>query len=166
MAYPDPFYQSDIVGTFAPGMPHLTYQQLQAKTELYLLETDELLDYHLPATPDMKLIGGTETRPAEPLSGELNSFLDMATQGIVIVSLGSIVNHIPGNILNSFSEVFKRESNMKFVFRSGKKQKLSAMQCLCLGFHKTICSDIKIQRYSSLIVETKGSLRHYTMVCR
>ena len=124
MAYPDSIYPSDIVGTFAPEMPHLTNQQLQAKTELYLLETDELLDFHLPTTPDMKLIGGTETRPAEPLSGELNSFIDTATEGVVIVSLGSVVNHIPGNILNRFSEVFKRESNMKFVFRSGKNTKL------------------------------------------
>ena len=124
MAYPDPFYPSDIVGTFAPEMPHLTNQQLQAKTELHLLETDELLDYHLPTTPDMKLIGGTETRPAEPLSGELNSFIDTASQGVVIVSLGSVVNHIPGNILNRFSELFKRESNMKFVFRCGKKTKI------------------------------------------
>ena len=123
MAYPDSFYPSDIVGTFAPEMPHLTNQQLQAKTELYLLETDELIDYHLPTTPDMKLIGGTEARPAEPLSVELKSFMDKATQGVVIVSFGSIVNHIPINILNKFSEVFKRESKMKFVFRSGKKTK-------------------------------------------
>ena len=124
MAFPDPFYPSDIVGTFAPEMRHLTNQQLQAKTELYLLETDELIDYHLATTPDMKLIGGTETRPAGPLSGELKSFMDKATQGVVIVSFGSVINQIPGNIFNKFSEVFKRESKVKFVFRSGKKTKI------------------------------------------
>ena len=125
MTFSDPLNPPDIVGKFAPEMPHLTNQQLQAKTVLYLLETDEFIDYHLATTPDMKMIGGTETRPAEPLSGELKSFMDTATQGAVIISFGSVVNHIPGNILNKFSEVFKRESKIKFVFRSGKKTKIA-----------------------------------------
>ena len=124
VSFPDPLHPSDIVGKFAPEMPHLTNQQLQAKTELYLLETDELIDYHLPTTPDMKLIGGTETRPAKPLTGELKSFMDTATQGVVIVSFGSVVNLIPDNTLNKLSEVFKREQKLKFVFRNGNVTKV------------------------------------------
>ena len=123
MAVPDPLNPSDIVGTFAPEMPHLTNHQLQAKTELYLLDTDELIDYHLPTTPDMKITGGTETRPSKPLTGELKSFIDTATQGVVIISFGTVIN-IPDNTLNKLSEVFKREKNLKFVIRSGNETKI------------------------------------------
>ena len=121
LTFPDPLNPSEIVKMHAPEMPYITNEQLQAKTELYLIETDELIDYHLPTTPDMKLIGGTETRPAKPLRGELKSFMDTATKGVVIVSFGSVVDNIPENTLNKFSDVFKREQNFKFVFRSGNK---------------------------------------------
>ena len=121
MTFSDPLNPPDIVGKFAPEMPHLTNQQLQAKTELYLLETDELIDYHLATTPDMKLIDGTETRPAKPLAGDLKSFMDTAIQGAVIVSFGSVVNDIPVYVLNKFSEVFRKEKNLQFVFRLGNE---------------------------------------------
>ena len=119
MTFPDALNPRDLVGKYAPEMPHLTNQQLQAKTELYLLETDELMDYHLATSPDMKLIGGAVTRPAEPLSGDLKSIMDSAIQGAVIVSFGSVVKEIPENVLNKLEETFKEEEKLKFVFRSG-----------------------------------------------
>ena len=125
MVFADPLHPPNIVGTFAPEKQHLTNQQLQAKTSLYLLETDELLDYHLPAMPDMKLIGGTETRPAAPLSGQLKLYMDSAVEGAIIVSFGSLITDIPEVVLNKFSEVFKLDPNLKFVFRSGNETKIS-----------------------------------------
>ena len=71
----------------------------------------------------MKLIGGTETRPAEPLTGDLKSFMGTAIQGVVIVSFGSVVNEIPVYVLNKFLEVFKHEEKLKFVFRLGNETK-------------------------------------------
>ena len=124
MAFADPLYPPDIVETFVPEMPHLTNQQLQAKTELYLLETDELLDYHLSAIPDMKLIGGTETRPAVPLSGAQKVFMDSAVHGAIIVSFGYVIYDIPDYVLIKFSEMFKLEPNLKFVFRSWNETKI------------------------------------------
>ena len=36
------------VGTFAPDNEHFSNEELQAKTELYLLDYDELVEYHHP----------------------------------------------------------------------------------------------------------------------
>ena len=124
MTFPDKITPPDLVGKYAPEMPHLTNQQLQAKTELYLLETDELMDYHLATSPDMKLVGGTGTRPAEPLTVDLKSFMDSATQGAVIVSFGSIVKEIPRNVLNKLEETFKEKEELKFVLCSGNGAKI------------------------------------------
>ena len=121
--FPDQVNPPDVVGMFAPEMPHLTNQQLQAKTELYLLETDELIDYHLATPPDMKLIGGIETRPAGPLPEDLKSLMDSATQGAVIVSFGTVVKQIPENVMNKLTTVFKQEQKLTFVFHFGNETK-------------------------------------------
>ena len=124
MVFPDTINPPDVVGKFAPEMPHLTNEQLQAKTELYLLETDEIIDHHLATPPDMKLVGGVVTCPAGQLSGDLKSFMDSATQGAVIVSFGTSVKHIPGNVFNKLTEAFKQEQNLRFVFHHGNETKI------------------------------------------
>ena len=116
MILPDKINPPDVVGKFAPEMPHLTNAQLQAKTELYLLETDEIMDHHLPTLPDMKMVGGIETGPAKPLSGALKSFMDSATSGAVIVSFGTYIKYIPESFFNKLVEAFNEEENLKFVF--------------------------------------------------
>ena len=63
LASPDLLNPPDVVGKFATGMPHLSNEQLQAKAELYLLETDELIDHQLATPPDMKLVGGLKNMP-------------------------------------------------------------------------------------------------------
>ena len=116
MTLPEKINQPNVVGKFAPEMPHLTNEQLQAKTELFLLETDEIIDHHLPTPPDMKLVGGVETGPAGPLSGDLKYFMDSATYGAVIVSFGTNIKQVPEALFNKLAEAFKQEQKLKFVF--------------------------------------------------
>ena len=68
---PDPVNPVDIAGTFVLGLLHITNEQLKARTTLYLLDTDELIDYHLPTYPNVIYVGGVATRPACPLTGDL-----------------------------------------------------------------------------------------------
>ena len=116
---PDPFNPVNMVGTYAPERPHLTNEQLQARTELYLLDTDELIDYHLPVYPNTKLVGGVVTRPAEPLKGDLKIFMESAVDGAVIVSFGSIVKMFPDQVFNKLMAAFHKLEQLKFVFRYG-----------------------------------------------
>ena len=114
---PDPINPSDIVGTFAPEKPHLTNEQLKAKTELYLLDHDELIDYHLPTYPNMIYVGGAATRPAVRLTGDLNSFIDTANDGVILVTFGSIVKSLPSHIINKIVNAIQMKRNMKAVFK-------------------------------------------------
>ena len=75
-----------------------------ARTELYLIETDEVIDYHLPTTPDIKLMGGVETHPAKPLTEELKSFMDSASHGVVIVTFGTLIKQAHGNLMKKIME--------------------------------------------------------------
>ena len=121
---PDLFNPSDVVGTYAPDMPHITNEELQAKTVLYLLDTDELIDYHLPTYPNIKYIGGINTRPAESLTGEVKLFMDSAENGAVVISFGSVVNAFPDDLLNKLVLAVRRRPNLRFIFRNGNQTKL------------------------------------------
>ena len=114
---PDPINPSDIVGTFAPEKPNHTNEQLKAKTELYLLDHDELIDYHLPTYPNMIYVGGAATRPAVPLTGDLNSFIDTANDGVILITFGSIVKSLPSHIINTIMNAIQMKRNMKAVFK-------------------------------------------------
>ena len=117
MIFPDLINPSDIVGTFAPEKPHLTNEELKAKTELYLLDHDELIDYHLPTYPNMIYVGGATTRPAVPLTGDLKSFMDTASDGVILITFGSIVKTLPSHIINTIMNAIHMKRNMKAVFK-------------------------------------------------
>ena len=117
LTLPDLFNPTDIVGTFAPEKPHLTNEELKAKTELYLLETDELLDYHLPTYPNMIFVGGAATNAAAPLTGQLQLFLDSAVNGAVLVTFGSHIETLPDDIMNKIMKTFKMRQTLKFILK-------------------------------------------------
>nr|KAG5713514.1 hypothetical protein BaRGS_025062 [Batillaria attramentaria] len=108
---------SDAVARYAPEMPYLPMDMLLLKAELWLIETDHILDYPKPSLPNIKFIGGTATGPAKPLPSEFKSFMDGATEGVVIVSFGSYVIGVPKQMGEKLLEVFLRLP-MKVVFRS------------------------------------------------
>ena len=117
----DMFNPSDVVGQFAPEKEHITNAELQAKTELYLLDYDELTMYHLPLYPNMIPVGGLATRSPRPLSGELKDFMDSTQSGAVVVSLGSIINWMPSETQDKLVAAFHRFPHLKFVFKIGKE---------------------------------------------
>lgn len=118
---PEQINPSDVVGRFAPEKPHITNEELLAKTELFLVDYDELFDYHLPMYPNMIPVGGLATRPPRQLTGKLKVFMDSAVGGAVIVSLGSLVKQIPNDTRDTMLEAFRRLPNLKFVFKNGNK---------------------------------------------
>ena len=126
LVMPDLVNPADIVGTFAPDLPHITNEQLKARTALYLLDIDELIDYHLPTYPNVKYVGGVVTRPANPLTGDLKVFLDSAVDGAVLVSFGSVVacSSIPNAVLKRVFGVFQRHAQLKFIFKYGNETKI------------------------------------------
>ncbi|XP_076442424.1 2-hydroxyacylsphingosine 1-beta-galactosyltransferase-like [Babylonia areolata] len=107
----------DAVSRYAPDMPYMPLDMLVARADLWLVETDHVLDYPRPSLPNVKLIGGTATGPAKPLPPPFSSFMDTATQGVVIVSFGSYVLHLPEHVNEKVFRVLM-ELPFKAVFRS------------------------------------------------
>ena len=120
---PDLFNTLDVVGTFATDAHHISNQQLEAKTALYLLDMDELMDYHLPTYPNMKYVGGLVTRPTKPLTGDLKAIVDSTVEGLVIVSFGSAIYAFPDYIVQKLFKFFQKHRSCTFVFRYGNETK-------------------------------------------
>ena len=121
---PDVFNTYDVVGTFAPEKEHISDDDLQAKTELYLVDYDELVEHHLPLYPNMIPVGGLATRPPRQLTGKLKEFMDSAKNGAVVVSLGTVIKWIPHEVKETMLAAFKRFSDLKFVVKVGNETRM------------------------------------------
>ncbi|XP_025101506.1 UDP-glucuronosyltransferase 1-5-like [Pomacea canaliculata] len=113
----DGYSHNDAVSRYAPEMPFLTIDMLVARAEIWLVETDHILDYPRPSMPNVKLIGGTVTGPGKPLPPQFKSFMDDAREGVVIVSFGSYILSPPEPITQKIMNVLK-DLPFKSVFRS------------------------------------------------
>ena len=113
----DPSTLGDEVARYAPEMPYLPVDVLVARADLWLVETDHILDYPRPSLPNVKLIGGTAARPAQPLPDTFRSFMDGASEGVVVVSFGSYVLHLPEKVSSKILAVLGKLP-FKAVFRS------------------------------------------------
>nr|KAG5703168.1 hypothetical protein BaRGS_027333 [Batillaria attramentaria] len=116
----DPSVYPNAVALYAPEMPYLPIDMLVARAEIWLVEMDHILDYPRPSLPNVKLIGGTATGPAKPLPSEFKTFMDSATEGVVIVSFGSYVLNLPKEISDKVFSVLQ-QLPFKSVFRSNLK---------------------------------------------
>ncbi|XP_076441020.1 UDP-glucuronosyltransferase 2B4-like [Babylonia areolata] len=113
----NPSFQTDVVATYAPEMEFLPLDLLITRAEVFIVESDHILDYPKPTLPNVKLIGGTAPRPAKVLPPEFQSFMDSAKEGVVIVSFGTYVLGLPKHISDKILEVLL-QLPMKSVFRS------------------------------------------------
>ncbi|PVD26858.1 hypothetical protein C0Q70_12006 [Pomacea canaliculata] len=113
----DGFSYKEAVSRYAPEMPFLTIDMLVARAEIWLVETDHILDYPRPSMPNVKLIGGTATGHSKPLPPHFKSFMDDAKEGVVIVSFGSYVLSPPEPITKNIISVLQ-DLPFKSVFRS------------------------------------------------
>ena len=116
---PDILSPPDAVGTLAPEMPPITNEKLRSMAKLYLINHDEIVDYHMATYPDTIPVGGLNTRAPKQLNGELKSFMDSAGHGVVIVSFGSVAKWMPDNIKDKLLIAFKKLQFLKFIFKHG-----------------------------------------------
>ncbi|XP_025115639.1 UDP-glucuronosyltransferase 2B33-like [Pomacea canaliculata] len=113
----DPSVYKDAVSRYAPDMPYLPMDMLIARAEIWLVETDHILDYPKPSMPNVKLIGGTATGPGKPLPPQFKHFMDDAEEGVVIVTFGSQILSPPTSITQKILKVLT-DLPFKSVFRS------------------------------------------------
>lgn len=94
------------VKTYAPEKPDITFVRLMQQADLYLIETDTVLEYPFPTLPNVVYIGGISTRPASALKGDLRKFVDESSHGIIVVSFGSFLEELPKEIIAKMELAF------------------------------------------------------------
>ncbi|KAL8617716.1 hypothetical protein ACOMHN_053549 [Nucella lapillus] len=61
------------------------------RADLYLENSDYILDYAKATYPNFVQVGGLTTGSARPMPEDLQKYFDSSTQGVVVVSLGSML---------------------------------------------------------------------------
>jgi len=84
-----PFMEDSFVRKYLPDKTEVTNSWLAARSLLWLINTDVTLDYARPTMANEINVGGLSTRPARPLSADLETFANGNSKGFIIVSFGS-----------------------------------------------------------------------------
>ena len=84
-----PYMEDSFVRKYLPENTEVTYSWLAARSLLWLIDTDVAIDYARPTMANEIYVGGLSTRPARPLSAELESFANGNSKGFIVVSFGS-----------------------------------------------------------------------------
>ncbi|XP_019624370.1 PREDICTED: UDP-glucuronosyltransferase 1-2-like [Branchiostoma belcheri] len=86
-----------------------TLQSVTSRTELWLLQTDNLLHYPRPRMPNMVQVGGLNARVAAPLTEDMEKFVQSSGKdGVIVVSFGSMVETMSEDKREIFAAAFAR----------------------------------------------------------
>ena len=102
--------------------PSITYEFLYGKSLLFFVNTDFVIDYPRPVMPNEILNGGLTTRPAAPLPEDLLEFADHASNGLILVSFGTMdTQSWEQSSLEKFLETYRALGEYRFVWRNAKE---------------------------------------------
>ena len=91
---------------YVPEKPPMTVLRfIVANGSLYFYLRDLSLGYPSPLMPNTVEIGDIMVLPAKPLPSSLKKYMDESTEGVVLISLGSFLAHMPTDIALKLSSV-------------------------------------------------------------
>ncbi|XP_066286540.1 UDP-glucuronosyltransferase 2C1-like [Branchiostoma lanceolatum] len=94
-----------------------TIQSVTSRTDLWLYQTDNVLDYPRPSMPNTVQVGGLNVRVAAPLTEDMEAFVQSAgDDGMIVVSFGSMVKTMSTGRKEVFAAAFAR-LRQKVVWR-------------------------------------------------
>ncbi|XP_071110989.1 UDP-glucuronosyltransferase 1A5-like [Haliotis cracherodii] len=113
----NPFSYYGAVATYAPEKPDLTLEALIAKGSLWLISQEPLADYPRATLPNVKHIGSLSASNVNPLPDKYKKFMEVAKDGVVIVSFGSNVKHLPIGVAKKLVDAFSR-TKYRYIFKT------------------------------------------------
>lgn len=79
------------------------------EADIWLMRSDFVFDFPRPTMPNVIYMGGFQCKPAQPLPPELEEFVQSAGEhGVIIMSLGTLVNALPVDITDQIASVFAK----------------------------------------------------------
>lgn len=101
-----PIYDELLKRHFPAGSDLLT---MQRSADIWLMRVDFIFEYPRPSMPNVVYIGGFQCRPAQPLSAELEKFMQSSGEhGVVVMSLGVMVTALPKQITEAIAAAFAK----------------------------------------------------------
>ncbi|KAI4899765.1 hypothetical protein NFI96_020963, partial [Prochilodus magdalenae] len=97
--------------------PEVNYFEIVQGADLWLFRGDFVFEYPRPTMPNIIYMGGFQCKPAKPLPQELEDFVQSSGEhGIIVMSLGTLVEQIPRDVTNAIAEAFA-ELPQKVIWR-------------------------------------------------
>ncbi|KAI8503841.1 UDP-glucuronosyltransferase 2A1 [Branchiostoma belcheri] len=86
-----------------------TIQSVTSRTDLWLYQTDNVLDFPRPLMPNMVQVGGLNVHEAAPLTEDMETFVQSSgDDGVIVVSFGSVLKTMPEDKREIFAAAFAR----------------------------------------------------------
>ncbi|XP_029019108.2 UDP-glucuronosyltransferase 2A1-like isoform X4 [Betta splendens] len=105
------------------GKPTSACQTL-SRADIWLMRTYWDFDFPRPLLPNFKFVGGIHCRPAKPLPDDMEEFVQSSgDNGIVVFSLGSIINNITTDKANLIASSLAQIPQKVLWKYSGEKPK-------------------------------------------
>ncbi|XP_066286571.1 UDP-glucuronosyltransferase 2C1-like [Branchiostoma lanceolatum] len=94
-----------------------TIQSVTSRTDVWLYQTDNVLDFARPSMPNMVQVGGLNVQMVNPLTEDMEAFVPSAGRdGVIVVSFGSMVKTMSADRREVFAAAFAR-LRQKVVWR-------------------------------------------------
>ena len=92
---------------FVPEKPEVGYNALLLNASLCLQLRDKVIDFVRPEMPGVIPIANLMARKAKPLPTELQSYMDQSSNGVILVSFGTMVAELPPEVIHKMIMAFK-----------------------------------------------------------
>ena len=110
-------YNTSLLQRFAPEVNSWSELQQHASV-LYIVLHDHLLEWPEPQMPNVIRTPGITTRPVGELPRQLRDLMEAATDGVIILSFGSVTGQLPAEIVNKFLDAFSQVTQT-VIFKFG-----------------------------------------------
>ncbi|XP_044729029.1 UDP-glycosyltransferase UGT5-like [Chrysoperla carnea] len=103
------YYEQDkILNNYFPNAPNA--HELRKQVALIFTNSHRGLEYSRPLVPNIIEIGGLHVQTPQPLSNDLQKFMDNATDGVIYFSLGTNIHSkdMPIEMKKNFVNVFSK----------------------------------------------------------
>lgn len=100
----NPAYSDLLRRHFPPGTDLLS---LELAADIWLLRADFIFEFPRPTMPNVVYIGGFQCKKAQPLTAELEAFMQSSGEhGVVVMSLGTFVSALPRETTEAIAAAF------------------------------------------------------------
>ncbi|XP_033181643.1 UDP-glucuronosyltransferase 1-2-like [Mastacembelus armatus] len=87
--------------------PDVSFYHLLQGADIWLMRVDFVFEFPRPTMPNIVYIGGFQCKPSEPLSSELEEFVQSSGEhGFILMALGTLVKGLPVEITSEIAAAF------------------------------------------------------------